>query len=274
MSQHWIVQTLCTAVSEMLDNSSVIAIAAFVIGAAVGSFINAAEYRLFRGIGLLKEKGAPARSRCTHCQAVLKPLDLIPIISFLVLRGRCRSCHKPVSWQYPMVEVAAGVIALILYLQFGLALESLVVACFGWLLLFFFVYDLKYQLVPDQIILPAIVIVLLCSLWRGHSLTSLLLGALIAGGFFAAQYVLSRGRWIGAGDIRLGVLLGMMLGWQLTIVALFFAYVSGAIVALVLLIRRTAQLHTKIPFGTFLAVAGFISLLYGQYIINWYLALL
>lgn len=274
MWQHWIVQTLCTAVSEMLDSSVLFSAVVFLSGAIIGSFISAAEYRLFRGIGLWKEKGGLARSRCSQCQAVLMPLDLVPIVSFLLLRGQCRSCHKPVSWQYPALEIVAGVIALISYLQFGFTMEGVMIACFGWSLLFFFVYDLKYQLVPDRVILPVIVVMLLCSLWQGIPMTSLFFGALIAGGFFAAQYVLSRGRWIGGGDIRLGVLLGVMLGWQFTIVALFLAYLFGAVVALLLLAQQKANRHTKIPFGTFLTVAGFISLLYGQQIINWYLALL
>ena len=133
--------------------------------------------------------------------------------------------------------------------------------------------SLENQIIPDIITLPAIVIVLLLQIIRGVPIGSYLFSALIAGGFFAVQYVFSKGRWIGDGDIRLGVLMGLILGFPGVMVALFLAYSLGACVGILLIGLGRASWTSKTPFGTYLTSATFITLLYGTHIIDWYMRL-
>jgi len=150
-----------------------------------------------------------------------------------------------------------------------------VTALFGALLLFIFLYDVKHELILDKITVPAIAIVFVVSWWMGYiPVTSLLAGAGVGGGFFLLQFVVSKGKWIGGGDIRLGVLMGVMLGVSGTLASLLLSYVGGAIIALGLICAKKATVKSHIPFGTFLTAATYAILLYGNEIISWYLHLL
>ncbi|OGL66515.1 hypothetical protein A2856_02380 [Candidatus Uhrbacteria bacterium RIFCSPHIGHO2_01_FULL_63_20] len=242
---------------------------AFVVGACIGSFLNVLVFRT-------RTHEAPnGRSRCQRCQRVLTPLELVPIASFLALRGRCRGCRKPISAQYPLVETAVGCLFAFVYRSHGMPLDfSLPLIrdlAFVSILALLFTYDLKYKLLPDRFTLPAIAVAFGLNVWLGRRPTELSMGAALAGGFFLLQYVLSRGRWIGGGDIRLGVLMGSMLGLPATLGALVIAYVIGALVGLGLLVAKKADGKTEIPFGTFLTASTFLMLFWGERIIGWYL---
>lgn len=244
------------------------------LGFIIGSFFNALEYRLARGEGIAIDESGAARSACPHCAAVLMPVDLIPVLSFMLLRGKCRKCAQPISWQYPLVETVTGVLGGLVAWHFGLSGEAAVYVVFAWVLLFIFLYDLKHQMILDIITLPAIALAIVAAVFLDWDLQAAAIGGLLGGGFFALQFIASKGRWIGGGDIRLGALMGIVLGWQLLIGALFIAYVGGALIALVLIAFKRAKLQSRIPFGVFLTIAAVVMLLYGQEIIDWYIGLI
>lgn len=241
-------------------------IAAAVLGASLGSFCNVVIYRLKAG-----DSPARGRSYCPKCRHELAAIDLVPIVSWLALRGRCRYCHQPISKQYPAVELAMAGLAWLMVWRFGLSPEALVGIVLSAFFLIIFVYDLKHQLILDRVSLPAAAIALGGSLLIGRPVLSVLLGGLVGSGFFLAQYVLSRGRWIGGGDIRLGLVLGFALGWPLVLVCLVVSYLGGALVVAPMLLARRRSWSSLIPFGTFLTVGGVITFVWGNTLLDWYL---
>jgi len=250
-------------------------IGAVCMGVAFGSFINATAYRVRKGISIVRaQNGKAARSFCPRCKHELSARDLVPVVSYLFLRGRCRYCQESIHWQYPVVEVIAGILCGLAAWRFVAPIEAAIVAVFFLALLFIFLYDLQYQLILDSVTLPLMPVVFVLSLVRGYTWKDLVLGAAIGGGFFALQYMVSRGKWIGGGDIRLGVLMGCMLGWKVTVVALFVAYIGGACVAAYLLIRKRADLQSRVAFGTFLTTATVICILWGDALLAWYVQFL
>ena len=253
----------------------------FLVGVSIGSFLNVVIFRLHEGTSVVRE-----RSACMSCEEPLGLIDLVPIVSFLLLRGRCRRCKSVISWQYPLVEAVMGILFVLFFLKasfgwFGAYQISSIAGMYtvirDWIFIVFlvllFVYDLRYMILPDQFTLPAIIVAILLNLWLGVSAPSLLLGALCIGGFFYLQFVLSNGTWIGGGDIRLGILLGSMLGLSQGLVALFIAYLIGAIVSVGLLLSKRVHRKTQIPLGTFLTVGVVSVLFFGDAILQWYLSL-
>lgn len=246
----------------------------FLFGLIIGSFLNMAIWRLHSQESFL------GRSRCTICKKMIHWHDNIPIVSYLWLCGKCRFCRKKIAIQYPLVELAAGILFVLAYLQLSVichapfAIELIRLWFFIAVLIVIFVYDLRWYLILDKITVPAMMVAFVLNLWLGLSWSNLLLSGIIGGGFFLLQYVVSRGRWIGGGDIRLGALMGLMLGYPLILIALMLAYMLGGAVAIPLLISGRRQFGDKLPFGTFLALATVITLLYGERILNWYLTLM
>ena len=235
----------------------------------MGSFLNVVVERLRH-----KESFLRGRSHCPHCKKTLGILDLVPIFSFLFLMGRCRHCHKKISWQYFFMELGTGLIFSLIYINFDFKLPTtyyLLISCF---LIIIFLYDFKYYLILDKITIPAIIIALAGNLLLGQVWWELLLGAAIAAGFFLLQFLVSKGKWIGGGDIRLGVLMGLILGWKLVLIALFIAYGIGAVFGIILILCKKKKLSSSMPFGTFLTLATFITLIYGNIILEWYLNML
>ncbi len=245
---------------------TVVAILIALLGLALGSFLNVVVPRLKR------RQSLGGRSRCLRCRHQLATRDLIPLVSFLLVRGRCRYCHQKISWRYPAVEFATAAAFVALFLRFGFTLDWAVGAALSLFLIALFVFDLVYRIVPDEVSLPGAGVALVGSIGLGVAYSSLLWGALLGSGFFALQYFVSRGRWVGDGDIRLGLLAGASLGLRRTIVALVLAYVSGAVLSLGLLVAKRANLRTQLPFGSLLTVAIFVSFLFGQQMADWYLS--
>lgn len=252
----------------------------FAVGVCVGSFLNVLVFRTHEGEVL------GGRSHCLACEKPIAWYDLIPVVSFFILRGRCRSCKGVISWQYPLVELAMGALFLFFYLRYATStfLPDLANAQNLWLfllrdlifsvfLVIIFVYDLRYVLILDRFTIPGMIVAAILNLWLGVPIWSLLAGGAALGGFFLVQYLVSRGTWVGDGDIRMGALMGLMLGFRDGLVALFLSYVIGAIFGLFLLAARKATPKTQIPFGTFLAVGTLTALLYGERIVDWYLSL-
>ncbi len=222
----------------------------FLLGLAVGSFLNVVICRLET-----KEPIITGRSHCPKCGAVLKWFDLIPILSFLLQRGRCRYCNKKISFQYPAVELTTGLLFLIISDWF-----NIVIACF---LIIIFVYDLKHYLIPDKIIFPAIFLALIFN-WSN------ILSAVLASGFFLSLVLISQGKWMGLGDVKLAALMGLILGWPNICLALFLAFMSGAIVGVGLIIAGKKTIKSKIPFGPFLSASTVLAIIFGEKLVNLY----
>jgi len=246
----------------------------FLFGLIIGSFLNALIWRIRTGDSLR------GRSKCPKCGKQIAWYDNIPVISFLILGGKCRHCHKPISWQYPIVELVTAVLfAYAFYLNFSaLGGQFLILKFFRDLFLIsvmmiIFVYDLRWYLILDKITIPSMIILATLNLILGMTWQNLLLSSIIGGSFFLVQFIISRGKWIGGGDIRLGILMGVAMGWPRVLVAIFIAYILGSIVGLGLIFFGKKQWGSKVPFGTFLSVATVITLFWGMTIADWYLSL-
>jgi prepilin signal peptidase PulO-like enzyme (type II secretory pathway) len=257
----------------------------FIFGLLIGSFLNALIYRLHHKHGIVFQ-----RSFCPQCRKQLTWRELIPLVSFFAQLGKCRGCRKKISWQYPIVELATGVLFALAYYHVGrqCQLSPVLFNCYivqllsQWffisVLTVIFVYDLRWQLILDKITLPAIGIGILFGVINvfvsGASLAGWLVNSSIAiaigGGFFLLQFLISKGTWIGGGDIRLGALMGVILGFPNVIWALVLAYLAGAIVAVVLLSTGRKKWSSQVPFGTFLSLATVAVFYWGDKIINWY----
>lgn len=238
----------------------------FLLGAALGSFLNALVWRLPRRISLLEQ-----HSKCPRCKHRLAGADLVPILSYLFLRGRCRYCHKPISWRYPAVELFTGLLPLMVIGAYGWSWATLSIILLTLVLEALFLLDTTYHIVPDSITVPGMAIALVVSLLLGRPFGVVALGAILGAGLFLVQYVVSKGTWIGDGDIRLGALMGLALGWKLVLLALLLSYVSGAIVGSALVATGKKRWKSQIPFGSFLTLATLAALLWGDALLDAYL---
>jgi len=256
----------------------------FLLGLCIGSFLNVLIDRI------PKNESISGRSYCPHCKTRLSWYDLIPIFSFLILGRRCRYCKKPISWQYPIVEITTGLLFLLIFnfstlggpalgWQFLNFLYYLIISCF---LVVIFFSDLKYYIIPDKIIYPAIAVssiwYFVCSIffkiYTRYEILNTIYSAFGAALFFLLIVLVSRGKWMGVGDVKFAVFMGLLLGWPNILVALFLAVFLGAIIGLGLIILGKKKLKSEIPFGPFLVTGTFIAMFWGQKIIEWYFDLL
>lgn len=223
------------------------------------------------------------RKACVKCEVPRKVSDLIPFFGDVAMNYRCRACRAHIAWQYPAIEIA--VVALVVFhawryatgtwvpsfdvgLTWFLAVRDIL---FSFFLLILFVYDLKYQLIMDRFTIPAMVVALAFNIALGVSGYELVLAMSVLVVFFLLQHAISGGRLLGSGDVRMGLVIGSMLGFIPGIVAVLLAYVLGALVGTVLLVLRRVTLHDRVPFGTFLAVASFVMIVWGHIIVPWLL---
>ncbi len=248
-----------------------------IIGLIVGSFLNVVILRLHAGKQFVK-----GRSECPKCHHALEPLELIPVLSWLVLRGRCRHCSKPISRQYPLVELATATLFVLAYLtqpHHDLA-QALILVVWFYIIASFMVltvYDLRWYLLPDKVLLPLVLPAAALCIGEGlhhHSwalpLHTLAAAGLFGGGFYLLAFA-SKGRWMGGGDIKLAFLMGLLLGLQKTTLAMFLAFDSAAIVALGLILLHRKNRNDLIPFGPFLMAGTLATYYWGSAIIQWYL---
>lgn len=236
----------------------------FLIGLCVGSFINVIVFRTY-----YSRPFVIGRSKCMACNCLIAWYDNIPLISFGLLKGMCRNCKNQISFYYPCVELATSILFLITGIvawQSGVNIgEFARNLLFVSVLIVIFVMDLKWYVVLDKIIIPSIGIAFLLNwLYNIYSLKSLILGALVGGLFFYIQWFISRGLWLGAGDIRMGVLMGVMLGYPNIIGALFISYIIGGIFSCFVLGLKLKQLSSKLPMATFLSLGTFIYLVFEE----------
>lgn len=213
------------------------------------------------------------RSFCANCKTTLQPLDLIPVVSFLLLRGKCRYCGKPIPRNCLWLEILTALVFLCVGYFTGVGNLSLLIwqLIFSSVLIFLAAYDWLYGEIPDSVSLPAILLAFLGSfLSFTPNFTASLLGFVIGALPFFALFFFSHGKWMGGGDSRLGGLLGMLLGWQQLFIAIFLAASFGSIVGLLLIAQNKKELTSRIPFGPYLALGGFLTLLFGNVLWNWY----
>lgn len=255
----------------------------FFLGLIVGSFLNVVVYRLEDK----KRKNIRGRSFCPHCREKIKAYDLVPVLSWVILKGKCRNCKKEISVQYPLVELATGLVFAILGYVFLQGLSFSIASLVNLVFWFFFagciitvfVYDLKHQIIPDEIIYTALVVALvfvgLNTVLTGNFkyLTEHFLAGLLAGGFFYSLAAVSKGKWMGGGDIKLVAFIGLVLGWKGALIALYTAFILGALIGSFFLLIGRKKMGSKIPFGPFLVIGTFIGFLFGEQIVNFYVSM-
>lgn len=237
---------------------------AFIFGAAIGSFLNVCIFRLPTETSIVKP-----RSQCPYCQHPIRNCDNIPLISFIVLRGKCRDCGGKISWRYPLVELITAVLALLLFLKFGLTLKFLTFFIFTAVLIVITFIDLDHQIIPDVISLPGIPIFCLAAIFLVKiPWMEALIGLLIGGGvLFAIAFVyelLTKREGMGGGDIKLLAMIGAFLGWKSLIFILLFSSFSGAIIGITAMIIKKQDMKYAIPFGPFLSVAAIAYPFWGE----------
>lgn len=232
----------------------------------IGAFLNVCIYRLPR-----KESIAFPPSHCTSCDTQLKPWDLIPVISFLAYRGRCRYCGEQISIQYPLIEAVNAVLYLFLYLKYGLTIETAMYCILASLMLTIFMIDLFTQEIPDELnifgLLTGIAFIILN--FNVNNLISSCIGLFVGGGLFLLIAVASKGA-MGGGDIKLMGVLGFWFGWKLILLNGFLSFIIGAAVSIVLIGFKIKRMKDYIPFGPFIAAAAWITIFYGPLLLNWY----
>ncbi|MDD5469211.1 MAG: prepilin peptidase [Candidatus Peribacteraceae bacterium] len=240
------------------------AVLLLLIGVAVGSFGNVITTRLPKG------ESVRGRSQCPHCRKILTPGELIPLVSFCMLRGRCAQCKAPISWQYPIVELASGLLFLSgLFVEPRTFLSALLLGSCLWLLLLIAIIDAKTERISDVLSLPLLLLAILFRFTVGDfELLALAVGI----GFVGLQWLVSRGRWVGSGDVILIAGISLLLqGWQYVVLCLFLAYMLGASAAMPLLMTGKKKRRDHLAFAPFLVTACAITIFFGEAILQFYL---
>ncbi len=240
---------------------------AAVLGAVFGSFLNVVAYRLPRGESLSRP-----RSRCPGCLTPVRPYDNVPVLSWLLLRGKCRACRAPISARYPLVEAGTGALCALVVLAKGPDEDALLGLALVLLLVPVTLIDLDHQIIPNRLMLiGAVLAPPLVLLTAPDALVEHLVAAVAAGGFFLVA-VLAYPRGMGMGDVKLAFVLGLFLGRDVG-PALFVALIAGTLVGAAVIARKGVAdgRRTKVPFGPFLALGAIVALFAGDAMVEWYL---
>jgi leader peptidase (prepilin peptidase)/N-methyltransferase len=243
------------------------AVLAGILGAIIGSFLNVVAYRLPRGESL-----SHPPSRCPNCGAPVKPYDNIPVLSWLLLRGRCRNCKEPISRRYPLVEAGTGILCALVVVAKGADQDAILGIVLVLLLVPITLIDFETQIIPNKITYPGVVVgIAIVALTDLDSLPENLIAAFAAGGFFFIAWFIKPGG-MGLGDVKLAFMLGVYLG-RAVAPAIFVALISGSLIGAAIMARYgTAKgRKMKIPFGPYLALGGIVGLFAGDAIVDWYL---
>ncbi|MEW6442505.1 MAG: prepilin peptidase [bacterium] len=259
--------------TDLFDGSQpVFDAAAVVLGLVIGSFLNVCIYRLPRDLSVVGP-----RSLCPACAKLIRWYDNIPLVSYLWLRGRCRSCGASISLRYPLVEAATAVVSWLCMRRFGPGWEYAVYFLYSAALLAVSVIDLDHRIIPDEISLPgAAAGLLLAALTPLNGFLDSLIGALIGGGFLLvvglAYEGLRKQEGIGGGDIKLLAMVGAFTGWKGALFTIFGGSLIASILGIALMIARRADGKLPIPFGPFLSAASFVYILAGRQVLDAYWA--
>jgi leader peptidase (prepilin peptidase)/N-methyltransferase len=248
-------------------------IISIIFGAMVGSFLNVCIYRLPK-----EESIVWPRSHCPTCKKTIRFYDNIPLVSYLLLRGRCRHCKGSISFQYPLVEGITALSSFLLIMKFGPSLSYLFYFALVAALIVITVIDLYHQIIPDVISLPGIGVGLLTSLVIPQiTFFNSLMGILLGGGslFLVAtlyEWIFKR-EGMGGGDVKLLAMIGAFLGWKAVILTILLSSLIGSITGILMMILKGKDFKYAIPFGPFLSLGAVIALFYGESLMRWYLSL-
>ena len=238
-------------------------------GACIGSFLNVCAWRLPLGESVVRP-----RSRCTNCGRTLSWFDNLPVLSWVALRGRCRTCGSAVSVMYPLVEIVTAGVFLLTYFTYGFTMLGAVRALFASAMVVLFVTDLQHRILPNVITLPGIVVGFVSSLFLPPGWFASLIGILIGGGVLyaiAEIYYRVRGQeGLGMGDVKLLGMIGAFLGWKLVLLTLVFASFAGSLIGLTFIATGRGDMKYALPFGCFLTVGAFAAGLWGTPVVDWY----
>ncbi len=236
-----------------------------ILGLLIGSFLNVCIFRVPN-----KESIVFPPSHCFKCSTRLKPVDLIPVLSYLYYKGRCRYCSQPISIQYPLIEAANAVLYLILYLNFGLSILFIKYSILTSLLLVILTVDLKTMEIPDTFILFGFINGIIFLFFDKSLLwTNAILGMLLGFGVFFSLALIPGA--MGGGDIKLMAMLGLCIGWKSILMVTILAFFIGAAFAVPVLLARKKGMKSQIPFGPFIAIAFFITVNWGNRLLTWYM---
>ena len=240
-------------------------------GLIIGSFLNVCIHRLPRGESVVW----PA-SKCPRCQALLKPYDNIPVIGYVMLKGRCRSCGNPISPRYPIVELLTMGVFVAAYLLYPLPLVVQRIV-FGCAMIVLFFVDLEHHRLPNEITLPGIVLGFACSFFMPPGWMSSLIGIVVGGGslwLVGELWLLIRHEeGMGFGDVKMLAMIGAFLGWELMLATLFVSTILGSLIGVAMIAMKRGNLKTALPFGCFLAIAAMLACVGGDRAVHWYLSL-
>lgn len=241
----------------------------FLLGAAWGSFLYVVAWRMPQKKDFIK-----GRSACAACAKQLSFWEVMPIVSYIALKGRCRHCDESISWHYFAAEVVMGLLFIAGFEAFGLTYEFALFFFELSILTLIFLVDLYTGWVYEMVVTPAILVILAAQLLLGGDPGAYIIGLVIGMLVFWVQYAGSKGRWIGKGDIWIGALMGVILGWKMLWVGLASAYLLGGVIAIYLVMTQRKKRGDSVPFGPFLTAGTLIALVWGQQILDWYLGLL
>ncbi len=251
-----------------------VGIVVFVFGACIGSFLNVCIFRLPAGRSIVRPG-----SSCPKCGHRLSWWENIPILSYLILRAKCHRCQAPISVQYPLVEALTGTLTLALWQKFGPTPQFMIYFPFIASLLVISFIDLEYQVIPDTLSLPGILLGIACSFLNPDlKWYDSIIGAILGGGVLfsiAAGYLLlTKKEGMGGGDIKLLAMIGAYLGWRALPLVIFISAAAGSVIGIGIILLSKAGRQSPIPFGPFLSAAAVLTLFYGDQIWAWYLGLL
>ena len=238
------------------------------LGLTVGSFLNVCSDRLPLGKSIISPP-----SHCDACQQRLTARDLVPLFSYLWLRGRCRYCGARIPHRFPTVELATALLFALLTWHYGLSPQLVMALIYGCLFLVIFVIDLEHGLVLDIVIYPGIALAFVFSFfWPDLDIAMAVSGAAIGFGLLLIPYLISRGG-MGGGDVKLAALIGLATGFPHVFISLLLAFLAGGLVAIFLLLVRVRSRKEAIPFAPFLAAAAMVTLVWGEAIYDWWVGL-
>jgi leader peptidase (prepilin peptidase)/N-methyltransferase len=256
---------------KFTDEDAMLELFSVIFGALIGSFLNVCICRLPR-----EESIVTPGSHCPQCNNPIRCYDNIPVLSYVLLRGRCRHCGKPISIQYPVVEGVTALSSWVLFTRYGPSLSYLFFFAFMAALIVITVIDLQHQIIPDVISIPGMGVGLLGSLVLPHLSFPNSLGGLLLGGgslFLVAtiyQWLFKR-EGMGGGDVKLLGMIGAFLGWKAVILTILLSSLIGSLIGILVMVLKGKDFKYAIPFGPFLSLGAVLTLFYGEAIIRWYL---
>jgi leader peptidase (prepilin peptidase)/N-methyltransferase len=243
--------------------------AASALGAIVGSFLNVCIYRLPRDKSIVWPGSA-----CPHCGRALAWFENIPILSYLALRGRCRTCAAPISIRYPTIEMVTAVMFALAWWYYGPGFLIVSRLLFGCALIVLFAIDLEHHVLPNMITLPGIIVGFALSFLIEPGWLASLIGIVVGGGSLWAvaegYYRVRHEEGLGMGDVKMLAMIGAFVGWKLTLLALMLASLSGSLIGVFLIITQRGGLKYALPFGTFLAIGAAAAATIGPSLLAWY----